>query len=109
MHFATWVIVNHYLRYVNEERADPNRKFWTKLLPLGAILGMVFSVVPLFIAIMAGLRNFVSNEGYAGYLTVFIFSSVFTFGWWVIYLVSLEERYTYYPVHANIDVENTRE
>lgn len=65
--------------------------------------------MPVLIAIMAGLRNFVSGEGYAGYMTVFIISSIFTFCWWVIYLVSLEERYTYYPVHANIDVENARE
>lgn len=79
------------------------------MLPFGAILGIVFGIIPWFIALMAGLRNFVSGEGYAGYMTVFIFSSLFTFAWWVTYLVSLEERYTYYPVHANSDVESTTE
>ena len=108
-HIATWIITSKYLSYVHEERENSQRRYWTKLLPYGAILGIVFSIVPWFISIMAGLRNFVSGESYAGYMTVFIFSSLFTFSWWVTYLVSLEERLTYYPVHENRDIENARE
>ena len=98
-----------FLVHQHEERLNSERKFWTKMLPFGAFIGLVQSAVPLLIALMAGWKNFVGGESYAGYMVVTIFSSVFTFTWWVTYLVCLEERYTYYPVHINRDIENTTE
>ena len=107
-HIGGCGLIFQQLRFNREDRADPDRKFYSKMFPLAAFLGILWSFVPLIVCFIRGLRDWFRND--AGKVVICVFSSVFLLAWINIYIAGEYNRQKYYPAHIMGEpVENIRE
>ena len=96
-HIGGFGIIFQTGRYNREAREDPYRRFWTKMFPFGAFMGILWSFVPLIICFMSGLRDWFRDD--TGKVVICVFSSVFLLTWINIYIAGEYNRQKLYPAH----------
>ena len=98
-HILGCVFTFQLMRYNREAREDDNRRFFTKMFPLAAFLGILWSFVPLIICFMSGIRDWFRDD--AGKVVICVFSSGFMCAWINIYTAAEYNRQKLYPAHRN--------
>ena len=88
-----------YIRNVEHPREDEDRRFWTKMLPFGMFINVIWSSVPFLIGFISFLKNTFAGVGAIGATFVSICSAAFLVVYIIVFKSCEEERYTHYPVH----------
>ena len=76
-----WYMVTQTIRYIDYDESNSDKKFWVKMLPCAAFLGILWSFTPLIYVFLSAVSEVFYGASVAGYVVIMIFSSIFTCTW----------------------------
>ena len=103
LQLVQWLIMFNVLRCIDNDNSHEDKRFWLKMLPFAAFLGILWSFTPLAYVFLSMVGDVFFGSAIAGYIVVMLFSSVFTLAWIQIYLAAEHWRYEYYPTDGSND------
>ena len=89
------------LRFAHSDHYDESKRFWIKMFPFAAFLGILWSFTPLIYVFLSAVSEVFFGPAIAGYIVIFLFSSVFLLAWIQIYFAAEYWRYQYYPLDGS--------
>lgn len=101
LQFVKDLIIFQNLRFIHNENYDDSKRFWLKMLPLAAFIGILWTFTPLAYVFTCAVREVFFGPAVAGYIVILCFSSVFLLAWIQIYLAAEHWRYEYYPADGS--------
>ena len=101
LQFVKWLIIMQNLRYIDNQNYDDSKRFWLKMLPFAAFLGILWTFTPMMYVFAMCVSEVFFGPAVAGYIVILCFSSVFLLAWIQIYVAAEHWRYEYYPADGS--------